>query len=159
MALINVKKKIEKSAEKIGLTADEVVVAACTTNPKGTIKRMMVRELGGVAAAAVTASKGGGAAEATIDEGTAAAAFPSGQRFLALTNKRLITCPVSALSGKPKPVDAAWERAQIASVEIEKGRMASPLTITFVDGSLVEIEGAAGTDPGALAEGFTTPAV
>ena len=53
MALVNVKKKIEKSADKLGLRPGETVIAGCTTNPSGTMKKMLARELGGALASSL----------------------------------------------------------------------------------------------------------
>ena len=154
MALVNIKKKIEKNRAKLGLAADEVVLAACTTNPKGTIKHMIGKEAGGLAARAVV-GKDADATTVVTAEGTLGSRFPEGQRFLALTSHRLFTTDVSLMLGQPKVIDAEWPRAEVAVISVVAGRMASPLLITFTDGSAVEVEGAAGTDPNALAEAFT----
>ncbi|MEZ5376735.1 MAG: hypothetical protein R2733_09520 [Acidimicrobiales bacterium] len=152
MALVNVKKKVEKAADKLGLRSGEVVVAGCTTNPKGTIKHMIGREVGGVVGAAIAGRSSSPTAAPT--EGTLGSRFPSGQRFLVLTDQRVFTCTLSAMTGSPKAIDAEWQRTEIVSVTMEKGRMASPLTIVFADGSAVEVEGAMGSDPASLADAF-----
>ena len=53
MALVNVKKKVDKARGKLGLHPGEEVLGGCTTNPSGTMRRMLARELGGAVAAAV----------------------------------------------------------------------------------------------------------
>ncbi len=151
MALVNVKKKVEKAGDKLGLRPGETVIAGCTTNPKGTIKHMIAKEVGGIAGAAM-AGRGEGTQAPT--EGTLGSRFPSGQRFLVVTDQRVFTCALSALTGSPKTIDAEWERSEIESLSVEKGRMSSPLTIVFSDGSAIEVEGAMGSDPASLADAF-----
>ena len=107
MPAVNVKKKIEKKAEGLGIM--EPILAACTTNPSGTMTRMLAKELGGVAAAAV-AAKGGSRAVTNPDEG-AAARFPAGKHFLVVTEHRLLLTNVSTWTGcllytSPSPRDA-----------------------------------------------------
>ena len=55
MALINVMKKVQKAGDKLGLLPGEEVLAACTTNPTGTVKRMTAVQLGGVVGAVIAA--------------------------------------------------------------------------------------------------------
>lgn len=40
MPLVNVKKKVAKAGAKVGIEPGEEVLAGCTTNPSGTMKRM-----------------------------------------------------------------------------------------------------------------------
>lgn len=148
MALINVKKKIEKASSKLGLEQGEVVEAACTTNPTGTMKKMLAKELGGLIGSAL-ASSGDGSVPA---DGGLAEQFPSGQYFLVLTNSRLFVASLSAMTGKPKEILAQWERSQIETIVVGDGKLSLPLIIVFSDGTAVEIEGAGPTNPGALAE-------
>ena len=152
MPLVNVTKKIEKAREKLGLDEGEQVLAGCTTNPSGTIKGMMAREMGGAIAAAIAGRSDAG--DVTSFEGSMASAFPSGQRFLVLTDRRLFTTGVSTWTGSPKSIDATWNRSDVVALTVDKGRMASPLQIVFADGSGVEVEGAAGTNPMGVAEAF-----
>lgn len=147
MALLNVKKKIEKAADKLGI--DEPVVAACTTNPTGTISRMLTRELGLVGGAIA-----GRSGDATTPADGKAAEFPDGQHFLVLTEQRLLVTDVSTWTGSPKNIVAQWPRADVVAIEAEPGRMDVPLTIAFSDGTAVVVEGARGTDPGAVADAF-----
>ena len=81
MALINVTKKLQKAGDSIGLLPGEEVLAACRTNPAGTMQRMLARELGGALAYAA-AGKG---QQATAVECGLAHDFPSGQMFLGIT--------------------------------------------------------------------------
>ncbi len=145
MALVNVKKKIEKSADKLGLRPGETVIAGCTTNPSGTMKKMLAKELGG----ALASSLAGQVGTANVDDGSASR-FPSGQHFLVLTNERLFAAKVSAMTGKPKEIAAEWQRSEVDTIVVEDGKMAMPLTVVFTDGTAVQVEGAKGSDPAAL---------
>ncbi|MEM7326511.1 MAG: hypothetical protein AAF531_25725 [Actinomycetota bacterium] len=149
MPAINVKKKIEKKAPGLGIT--EPVVAACTTNPSGTMTGMLARELGGVAGAAI-AAKAGGTSE---DPATGAAGrFPTGKHFLVLTEQRLLLTGVSTWTGSPTAIVAEWLRAEVQDISVESGRLADRLTIAFTDGTGAQVEGAKGTDPGSVARAF-----
>jgi predicted amino acid dehydrogenase len=147
VALVNVKKKIEKASDKLGFSPGESVVAACGTNPKGTVNKMFAREMGGLAGSAAAGKTG----KATESEAGLASRFPAGQMNLVLTDRRLFVASVSAMSGKPKEVVAEWDRSDVVDIHIEKGLLASPLSITFSDETVVLIEGAKGTNPAALA--------
>lgn len=155
MPAINVKKKIEKKAEGLGIT--EPVLAACTTNPSGTMTRMLAKELGGVAGAAIASRKSGdGASDAPADPETGAASrFPTGKHFLVLTEQRLLLTGVSTWTGSPTEIIAEWPRAEVQGIDVESGRLADQLSIAFVDGTGVQVEGAKGTDPGSLARAFS----
>jgi len=101
MALINVVKKIEKARTGLGIAADETIVAACTTNPKGTMKRGVALGIGGVVGAAIATR---GTASSDAQESGLAERFVPGQNALVLTDQRLVLASLSALTGKPKAV-------------------------------------------------------
>lgn len=149
MALVNVKKKIDKSRDKLGLHPGEQVLGGCTTNPSGTMKRMLARELGGAVAAAMSARGGSGAAPA---DGGMAKSFPQGQSFVCLTDLRMIVTNVSTMTGSPKAILAEFPKDDVIAVEVEKGLAAMPLNIAFSDGSAVQVEGAKMSNPAGLAE-------
>ena len=148
MQLNNVIKKVTKAADKIGLQAGEEVRAACTTNPKGTMKRSVAVGVGGVVGALVAGRGEGDEAEA----GGLADRFPSGQHYLVVTDLRLLACSVAAMSGKPKELVAEWPIDQISDITTDKGKLAIPLTITFADGTSVAVEAARGTGADTLAD-------
>ncbi len=151
MAMINVKKKVEKSASKLGLAPGETVIEACSTNPSGSVKKMVGMQLGGAVGAAIAAKRGNDVEQ--DDEGLAGR-FPTGRLFLVLTDQRLFVASMGAMSGNPKELLAEWSRDEVADITVEKGRLASPLTVTFSDGSSAEVDGAKGTNPAGLAEAF-----
>lgn len=148
MPLVNVAKKIEKVREDLAFSPDERVVAACSTNPKGTVSRMTAMQLGGVLGAV--------AADKLTDKGRTdgsgfAERFVPGQNFLVLTSRRMLLVKMSALTGKPKELLAQWGRNEVADIVVEEGRLAYPMTIVFVDGTAVQVEGAKGSDPKSVA--------
>ncbi|MCP3939283.1 MAG: hypothetical protein GY708_28375 [Actinomycetia bacterium] len=151
MALVNVKKKVEKARSKLGLLPGEEVLGGCTTNPSGTMKRMLARELGGAIASAVA---GRGVGEPV--DGGVAAQFPSGQCFVCLTDRRMIVTNVSAMTGSPKQIVAEFPKDQILAIQADKGLAAMPLNIAFTDGSAVQVEGAKMSNPGGLVELFAS---
>lgn len=150
MPAINVKKKVEKKAEQLGIT--EPILAACTTNPSGTMSRMLAKELGGMAGAALA---GRGETATTNPEDGAAGRFPSGRHFLVATEQRLVLTGVSTWTGSPTSIVAEWRNDQISGISMEKGRLAERLSIAFSDGTAVQVEGAKGTDPGSVARAFS----
>lgn len=153
MPLVNVKKKIEKaSSDKTGIRPGETVLEACTTNPSGTMKRMLSKELAGVVGSLASSQSNNNGPEG----GGMADRFPEGQHFVVLTDQRLLVVKNSALTGKPKELASEWSLAEIASISVEKGKMADPFTIMFSDGSGVQVEGAKGTDPGRLGQAFAS---
>lgn len=145
--LNNVVKKVTKAADKLGLEPGEEIRAACTTNPKGTMKRAVGGSVGGVVGALV-ASRGdrGGP-----DGGGLAERFPTGQHFLVVTDRRLLACSTSAMSGKPKEVAAQWTLDEVAAIVTDSGKLAVPMSIGFADGSSVAVEAARGTGADTLA--------
>ena len=142
MALVNVQKKIRKSAAKLGLAPGEEIRGACTTNPTGSVTRMAIGA--GVGGAAGTADATATAVEAPTVRGLAAG-YPVGQMFLAVTSQRVIVCPVAQMSGKPKEIAAEWPIHDVTGISAEKGKLAHPTTIRFRDGSIAKIEAARGS--------------
>ena len=112
---------------------------------------MLARQLGGVVGSAIAGKPG----EAIEAGGGLAERFPDGQLFLVLTDRRLFLASVSSLTGKPKEVVAQWDLAEVVDIQTEKGRLASPLTIVFSDGTAAQVEAARGTNPGSVAEAFS----
>lgn len=152
MALVNVKKKVEKARDKLGLQPGEEVLGGCTTNPKGNMKRLMAWQLGGAIGAAI-AARGNGDAPA---DGGIAARFPSAQSFVCLTDQRLVVTSVALMSGSPKELTAEFSKAEVAAIEVDGGVAAMPITIAFSDGTAVQVEGARMSNPAGLAELYET---
>lgn len=153
MPLVNVKKKVEKAGAKAGLEPGELVLAGCTTNPSGTVTRMMARELSGVVGAAVLGDRNG---EDQSVAGGLADRFVPGQNFVVVTDRRVLLIAMSTLTGKPKELLAAWDRAEVTAIEVGRGKLALPFTIRFTDCSAVQVEGAKGSDPRSVQTAFDT---
>ena len=137
MALVNVQKKIRKSAAKLGLAPGEEIRGACTTNPTGSVTRLAI-------GAGVGGAVGTAVATANTVRGLAAG-YPAGQMFLAVTSQRVIVCPVAQMSGKPREIAAEWPIHDVTGISAEKGKLAHPTTIRFRDGSIAQIEAARGS--------------
>ncbi len=151
MQLNNVKKKIEKAGGKVGIGADEQVLAACTTNPSGTMTRMMAKELGGVLGAIAADRRQAGQDDAEQVSGLSDR-FPTGQLYLVVTDRRLLTFSVAAMSGKPKELKAEWPIGEVLGITTEPGKLAVPMAVAFADGTAVQIEAARGTGAETLPE-------
>lgn len=152
VALNNVVKRFDKSRSKIGMGEDEQVLAACMTDPKAAVGAA----LGGVAGVAIQSAinkKQDGKTPAA--EGMAAA-WPAGRNLMAITSQRVVVCNMSAMTGKPKEVLAAWPHGDIAAFEIDKKTTSYPFEITFVDGSVARGEGAKGTGADRLGDAATS---
>ncbi|MDH4277948.1 MAG: hypothetical protein OEW83_07675 [Acidimicrobiia bacterium] len=147
MQLNNVVKKVGKAADKLGIQPGEEVLAACTTNPRGTMNRILAKELGGVIGA-LAAGRGD---RDTPADGGMAARFPEGQHYLVVTNRRLLACSVSTMSGKPKELVAEWPVDDVLAIATEAGKLSLPMTIAFTDGTAVGVEAANGTGGNTLA--------
>ncbi len=153
MQLNNVLKKVGKASADLGIAPDEEIRAACTTNPKGTMTRMMAKELGG-AVAVLAAGRGSSTSTEPPPGGGLSERFPAGQHYVVVTDRRLLVCTLTLMTGRPKEVVAEWPIAEVLGIVTEKGRLAIPLTIAFADGSAVCVEAARGTGGDTLAPAF-----
>lgn len=133
MPLYNVKKKMTKAADRLGLAADEAVVAACMTFPAGHKRKTAIH----MAAGGVTTM---GAGQVSADG--EAARMPNGQHFLAVTNRRLLATTVKAVSTNPDEIVAEWAIELVRSIDVEKAKMASAVRVQFFDGSVMLLDGA-----------------
>lgn len=68
-----------------------------------------------------------------------AASFPAGRLLVSLTDRRLLAHPVTMVAGRlAEP--AAWPHSDVASVELQTGRLGGLCTIRFSDGSRRTLE-------------------
>lgn len=141
MPLNNVVKKMDKARDRLGFAPDEQVLAGCVTDPKGAVAVGLAS--GGLVGLAIQAAIDSSTTNRT--SGGLATSWPKGRHLMAITSTRLIVCPMSAMSGKPKDIVAQWPHEAIASFVIEKSKLAYPFAITFTDGSVAQSEGAKGT--------------
>jgi hypothetical protein len=127
--------KLQKRAAGV-LRPGETVVAAVRTMPRGTTLGTGIGGLVGSAVAERQASK----AQAAAGEGSSAAAWPTGNSAVGLTEQRLVLFNYTAM-GKPKDLVAEFPLDQLQAVELEKKKVtANALTFRFVDGSAVQVE-------------------
>lgn len=82
-----------------------------------------------------------------------AAEMPAGLAVLAITDCRLLVCGMSAATGRATQLDHVVPLSDLDTVEVDKHRLMSVLTLRFVDGSAVEYEVRRfGNDPEGFAE-------
>ncbi len=128
----------DKLQQKVGgvLRPGERILAAVRTQPRGST---MGTAIGGVVGAAV-AQRQASKAQAAAGEGSMAAAWPSGNSAVGLTEQRLVLFNYTAM-GKPKDLVAEFALDQLAAVEMEKKKVtANTLHFRFTDGSAVQVE-------------------
>jgi hypothetical protein len=129
-------------ADKLGKRAGELLgpgetlLSAVRSQPRGTNLGVGI----GGAVGAVVADRQASKAKAAAGEGSTAAAWPSGNTAVGLTNRRLMLFNYTAL-GKPKDLVAEFPLDQVTTVELEKKKVtANALRFGFTDGSGVEVE-------------------
>ena len=148
--MVDIAKKVNKKSEL--LEQGENALAATTLMKKGQFKKSVaVGAIGGVVGhlAAARMNKG----DQDVAGGSMADGFPQmAQSILALTNQRWILFEQSAMSGGPKEIVGTWPHDAIVSVEVEKGKLMSKLTLTFSDGSAVGLEAPKANKPAKLVD-------
>lgn len=148
--MVDIAKKVNKKSEL--MQQGETALAATTLMKKGQFKKSVtIGAVGGVVGhlAAQRMNKG----DQEVVDGSMADAFPQvSQSILALTNQRWVLFEQSTMSGGPKEIVSSWEHDTIASVDVEKGKLMSKLTLTFSDGSAVELEAPKANKPARLVE-------
>ncbi|HVM35075.1 MAG TPA: hypothetical protein VM784_07000 [Actinomycetota bacterium] len=126
--------KLQKKAGEV-LRADERLLAAVRVQPRGSTTGMAVGGLIGGAVAGRQASK----AQAKASEGSTARNWPQGRVALGLTDQRLLAFNYTAM-GKPKDLVGEFPLDQLASVEVDKKKVANALELGFADGSAIVVE-------------------
>lgn len=151
--MVDIAKKVNKKSEL--LEAGESCVAATGILKAGQFnKSVAVGAIGGIVGHAVAAAINRG--EETVEQGTMADRFPRlNQAILALTTSRWVVFEQSAMSGGPKAVHTALSHDDIASIEMEKGKLMNRLTLTFRDGSDVTMEAPKANKPQQLIDAAT----
>ena len=148
--MVDIAKKVNKKSEL--LEQGEAALAATTLMKKGQFnKSVAAGAIGGVVGhlAAARMNKG----DQDVAGGSMADEFPQmAQSILALTNQRWILFEQSVMSGGPKEIVGAWPHEAIVSIEVEKGKLMSKLTLTFSDGSAVALEAPKANKPAKLVD-------
>lgn len=76
-------------------------------------------------------------------EGGLAATFPTGALTLAVTDRRIaVLGRANPAARLPKSVVKSYERGQITGIEISKKKMMNDVTVSFSDGTVVQLEAA-----------------
>lgn len=138
MPLYNIKKKLNKAASRLGLPSGEEVIAACMTFPYGHKRKAMVR--GAVGSVAVMMNS----TDSTAHTGDAAK-MPDGQHFIGVTPTRLIATTVKSVSTNPKELVAEWPIEDVHNITVERHAPASEVTVHFIDGSVLQLDGMHGS--------------
>jgi hypothetical protein len=140
--MIDFAKKIRKSCAA-DLEPGEEVVAATFVQPPGAIRRQVTYgAIGGVVGALAgeaVASKRAKNAPQQVGEGFVVD-IPAGKAVLGLTDRRFLVFGHSALSGKPKGLNAAFTLDQVHSVVLTAGKMTGSLVVTFADGTAIDFD-------------------
>lgn len=148
--MVDIAKKVNKKSEL--LERGERALAATTLMKKGQFnKSVAAGAIGGVVGhlAAARMNKG----DHDVAGGSMADEFPQmAQSILALTDQRWILFEQSVMSGGPKEIVGAWPHDAIVSIEVEKGKLMSKLTLTFSDGSTVGLEAPKANKPAKLVD-------
>lgn len=134
--------KLVSRAIKGDLSSTETVQAGVFVQAGGFASRAMGQELGGIVGAAVAQraqtkrQDAIGGTASSPDEGIAAT-LPNPPQILAVTNERLLFLSRSAMSGKPKKLEHAINRGEVAGVEVDEKKLAAGIIVRFVDESFV----------------------
>ena len=75
--------------------------------------------------------------------------------MLGLSTQRLLVFGHSAMSGRPKGLNASIPLEQIQSIDVDQGKLAGKMLITFVDGTSVDFDVVKTAGPGPFADKFT----
>ncbi len=157
MAMIDFAKKINKHCAD-DLHPGEEVLAATFGQPPGAIRRQVAY---GAVGGAVGAIAGEALANKRIEQSDQNSGegitldIPKGKAVLGLSAQRLLVFGHSALSGRPKGLNASIPLDQIQSIDVDQGKLAGKMLITFVDGSSVDFDIVKTSGPGPFAEKFT----
>lgn len=154
--VIDFRKKIHKFCAD-DLHPGEELLATTFGQPPGAIRRQVAfgvlgGAVGAIAAQAIPAKREEGS-EQQRGEGITLE-IPAGKAVLGLTAQRLLVFGHSALSGRPKGLNASIPLDQIASINVDQGKLAGKMLITFVDESSVDFDVVKTSGPVPFAEKF-----
>lgn len=136
--MVDFAKKIRKSCAE-HLEPGEEVIAGVFGQPPGAIRRQMATGIGGLAGALIADKTAKGTTVERPDEGIVVD-IPEGKAVLGLTDRRLLVFGHSAMTGKPKGLNAAVPLGHIESVTLDQGKFAGRLVVTFVDGTHIDFD-------------------
>lgn len=154
--MIDFAKKIRKSCSEHLLPGEEVL-AGTFVQPAGAFRRQVAfSAIGGVVGAAAgeaLAKRRQENSEANPNEGLSID-IPAGKAVLGLTPQRLLVFGHSAMSGKPKGLNAAIPLDQVTAITLEQGKLMGKLLVTFHDGSSIDFDVQKTVKPGPFVEAF-----
>ena len=157
MAMIDFVKKINKHCAD-DLEPGEEVLASTFGQPPGAIRRQVAWGAIGGAVGALTgdalANQRIKDSEQRTGEGITVE-IPAGKAVLGLSTQRLLVFGHSAMSGRPKGLNASIPLEQIQSIDVDQGKLAGKMLITFVDGTSVDFDVVKTAGPGPFADKFT----
>ncbi|MCB1012877.1 MAG: hypothetical protein KDB15_14520 [Microthrixaceae bacterium] len=157
MAMIDFVKKINKHCAD-DLEPGEEVLASTFGQPPGAIRRQVAWGAIGGAVGALTgdalANQRIKDSEQRTGEGITVE-IPAGKAVLGLSTQRLLVFGHSAMSGRPKGLNASIPLEQIQSIDVDQGKLAGKMLITFVDGTSVDFDIVKTAGPGPFADKFT----
>ena len=157
MAMIDFVKKINKHCAD-DLEPGEEVLASTFGQPPGAIRRQVAWGAIGGAVGALTgyalANQRIKDSEQRTGEGITVE-IPAGKAVLGLSAQRLLVFGHSAMSGRPKGLNASIPLEQIQSIDVDQGKLAGKMLITFVDGTSVDFDIVKTAGPGPFADKFT----
>lgn len=157
MAMIDFTKKIHKHCAD-DLEPGEEVLVSTFGQPPGAIRRQVAF---GAIGGAIGAVAGEALANKRIKDSDQEAGegivleIPAGKAVLGLSAQRLLVFGHSALSGRPKELNASIPLDQISSIEVDEGKLAGKMLISFVDGSSIDFDIVKTSGPKPFAEKFT----
>ncbi len=131
-------KKMNKHGMHL-LHAGEIVETAVPSQASGSMNSQVGRQVGGLVGAAVSAAINKKAAQPERPGGLADS-VPTGDTVYVVTDQRLAAISYTVLGAKPDELVASYRYQDIAGVEAKKGRLASTVTLSFIDGSAARFE-------------------
>ncbi len=132
-------KKMNKHGMHL-LHAGEVVETAVPSQATGSMNSQVGRQVGGLVGAAVSAAINKKAAQPEQQPAGLADSVPTGDTVYVVTDQRLAAISYTVMSAKPDELVASFRYQDIAGVEAKKGRLASTVTLSFLDGSAAAFE-------------------
>lgn len=157
MAMIDFVKKINKHCAD-DLEPGEEVLASTFGQPPGAIRRQVAWGAIGGAVGALTGDALANQRIKDSDQRTGegiTVEIPAGKAVLGLSSQRLLVFGHSAMSGRPKGLNASIPLEQIQSIDVDQGKLAGKMLITFVDGTSVDFDVVKTAGPGPFADKFT----
>ncbi|MEZ5348612.1 MAG: hypothetical protein R2714_05385 [Microthrixaceae bacterium] len=157
MAMIDFVKKINKHCAD-DLEPGEEVLASTFGQPPGAIRRQVAWGAIGGAVGALTGDALANQRIKDSDQRTGegiTVEIPAGKAVLGLSSQRLLVFGHSAMSGRPKGLNASIPLEQIQSIDVDQGKLAGKMLITFIDGTSVDFDVVKTAGPGPFADKFT----